>query len=243
LLFSVCLIRTQRRKIYKYRLNHPGSIWFWKVMLMLETLETGTTTIALICKDGVIMAADRKATAGFMIVDKKAQKIYQIARKMALTTSGTVSDIQLLTKLIKAELSLKKFRTEIEPSTQEASNLLAGMVFHNIRRFSVIPGITHFILAGHDRNGFQVYDIFADGSVSKVDDYFSSGSGSVFALGVLDTLFKPDMSKKEAVELAKRAVNAALQRDAASGEGLDIILITSEGIEEVFSQKLGVSIS
>ena len=207
-----------------------------------NTLKTGTTTIAIHCKEGIILAADRRATAGTMIVDKKAKKIHKIAKKMALTTSGGVSDLQLLTKLIRAELSLKRYRTELESSTDEAANLLSSLVYSNIRRMSMIPGITHFILGGHDKEGFHIYDIFADGSISKVDKYYSSGSGSVFALGVLDTLYKKDMTTKEAVDLAKTALKAALQRDSASGEGLDIIHITTKGIKKVLSKDFKLKI-
>lgn len=207
-----------------------------------NTLKTGTTTIAILCKDGIILAADRKATAGTMIVDKKAKKIHKIANKMALTTSGSVSDLQLLTKLITAELSLKRYRTELESSADEAAHLLSGLVYSNVRRLTLIPGITHFILGGHDKEGFHIYDIFADGSISKVDKYYSSGSGSVFALGVLDTLYKDEMSAKEAVALAKKALSAALQRDSASGEGLDIIQITAKGIKEVLSKEFELKI-
>ena len=222
-----------------YVLNIPS-----EVLLLMEDniLKTGTTTIAMLCKEGIILAADRRATAGTMIVDKKAKKIHTIAKKMALTTSGSVSDLQLLTKIVTAELSLKRYRTELESSTDEAANLLAGLVYSNIRRLTMIPGITHFILGGHDSNGFRIYDIFADGSISEVDTYYSSGSGSVFALGVLDTLYKEEMSAKDAIALTKKALNAALQRDSATGEGLDIVHITAKDIKEVVSKELKLEI-
>ena len=213
-------------------------------MLMEDNiLKTGTTTMAILCKDGIILAADRRATAGTMIVDKNAKKIHKISKKMALTTSGSVSDLQLLTKLITAELNLKRYRTDLESSVDEATHLLSSLVYSNVRTPTMIPGITHFILGGHDFNGFQIYDIFADGSIMKVDKYFSSGSGSVFALGVLDTLYKDDMSAKEAIALAKKAINAALQRDSASGEGLDIIQITAKGIKEILSKEFTLKIN
>lgn len=206
-------------------------------------VKSGTTTIALICKDGIVLAADRRATAGGMIVDKKAKKIHPIAKKMALTTSGSVSDLQLLVKLIAAELSLKRYRTELDATTEEAANLLASLVYSNVRSFSVIPGITHFILGGHDSEGYRAYDIFIDGSISIIDDYDSSGSGSVFALGVLEALYRPGMAAREAVELSKKALTAALRRDSYSGEGFDIILITQDGIKEIESRELKVDLS
>ncbi|MBA3063836.1 proteasome subunit beta, partial [Candidatus Woesearchaeota archaeon] len=92
-------------------------------------MKTGTTTVGIMCKEGVILAADRRATSGNLISDKKAQKIYQINDDMALTTAGVVSDVQLLVKLIKAELSLKEIRTERKPNVKESVNLLAGLVY------------------------------------------------------------------------------------------------------------------
>ncbi|PIU02526.1 MAG: proteasome subunit beta, partial [Candidatus Diapherotrites archaeon CG09_land_8_20_14_0_10_32_12] len=99
-----------------------------------NVIKTGTTTVGIMCKEGVVLAADKRATAGNFISDKKAQKIYKINDSMALTTAGVVSDVQLLVKLIKAELNLKAVRTERKPNVKESVNLLAGLVYSNIRK-------------------------------------------------------------------------------------------------------------
>src|SRR3989344_598432 len=118
-----------------------------------EVTQKGTTTVALVCKDGVVMAADRRATAGNMIVNKKTEKVQLINDSMAITMAGTVSDAQLLTKLIKAETKLKKIRTGRMPNVREVANMLGNMVYGNIRKFSIIPGISHFIMGGMDEEG------------------------------------------------------------------------------------------
>ena len=135
-------------------------------------VKHGTTTIGILCKDGIILAADKRATVGGLIADKKSQKIYTLSDKMAVTMAGTVSDAQLLLKLMRAELKLKQLRTERDPTVRETANLLAGMIYSNIRKFSVIPGISHFLMGGVDKDGFHLYDLFADGSITEVDDYF-----------------------------------------------------------------------
>ncbi len=201
-------------------------------------MKTGTTTLGIICKDGIILAADRRATAGNMIVDKKAQKVFKINDNMALTTAGGVSDIQLLVKLLKAELALKSVRTEREPNVTEAVNLLAGMVYSNIRKMSMIPGISHFLFGGVDSEGTHLYDIYPDGSLSKNDEFISSGSGSVMAYGVLETLYKKDIKIEEGVKLAVKCLNAALQRDSASGNGIDIITITDKGVNKILEKEI-----
>lgn len=194
------------------------------------------------CKDGVVLAADKRATAGSMIVDKRADKVHVISDNVAVTIAGMVSDAQLLIKLLKAELKLKDMRTNKIPSTKEAANLLGGFLYSNIRRPSMMPGIAHFLLGGRDVYGVHLYDLFPDGSVTKIKDYVSSGSGSVFAYGVLETQYKSDMSTQEGVQLATKAVNTALQRDSASGNGLDVVVITEAGIKHVVHKEVTVSL-
>jgi proteasome beta subunit len=200
--------------------------------------KKGTTTVGLVCKDGVVLAADRRATAGTLIVDKKAQKIHEIGGKMAVTLAGAVADAQLLIKLLKAEVRLKALRTDREPNVSEVANLLAGYLYSNIRRYSVIPGFTHFVLGGSDNKGVHLYDLFPDGSVTLIDDYTSSGSGSVIAYGVLETQYRSDLTMDEAIRLAVKAVNAALQRDTATGNGIDAVKITERGVERVFAEAI-----
>jgi proteasome beta subunit len=203
-----------------------------------EQLKTGTTTVGIVCTDGVVLAADKRATAGFFVADKKAEKVYKINDNMAITTAGGVSDIQLMVKLVKAELKLKLLKTKREPNIKESANLLAGLVYSNIRKYSTIPGMTHFILGGKDKFGFHLYDLYPDGSLTRCDDYISSGSGSYMAYGVLDTLYKADMNVKQGVELATKAINSSLQRDTATGEGIVVISITKDGVKKVLDKEI-----
>jgi proteasome beta subunit len=209
---------------------------------MEEKLKTGTTTIGILCKDGVVLAADKRATAGTMIVDKKADKVHILNDNFAVTWAGTVSDAQLVTKLFKAELKLKDIRTNIRPSTKEAANLLGGLLYSSIRRPSMIPGIAHFLLGGKDNTGIHLYDLYPDGSVTKISDFVSSGSGSVFALGVLETQYKQDMTTAEGVKLAITAVNTALKRDSCSGNGIDVVVINDKEIKKVFQKEINYSL-
>ncbi len=206
-------------------------------------LKTGTTTIGLLCADGVVLGADRRATAGNYIATKHVDKVFKITKNMAITMAGTVSDAQLLTKLIKAELQLKTLRTHREPTVKEAANLLAGMVYRNIRQMSMIPGVSHFLLGGKDKEGFHLYDIYADGSITEINDFVSSGSGSVIAWGVLETMYQPNMNLEEAKKMVAKSVHAALQRDSASGGGLTIFTITSEGVEKVVDKEINPDVN
>ncbi len=209
---------------------------------MNEQLKTGTTTVGIVCKDGVVLAADTRATAGTMIVDKRAEKVHEITDDFALTIAGGVSDAQLLIKLIRAELKLKEVRTTKKPTAKEAANLLGGLLYSNIRRPSMLPGVVHFLLAGKDVHGKHLYDLFPDGSITKVPKFISSGSGSVFAYGVLETHYNPGMSTEEGVKLAQKAIDTAMQRDSASGNGIDIVIVTNEGIKRVMHKEVTMTL-
>jgi proteasome beta subunit len=205
---------------------------------MENQLKTGTTTVGIVCKDGVILAADKRATAGNMIVDKRAQKVHLLSENFAVTIAGTVSDAQLLIKLIKAELKLKEVRSNKIPTTKEAANLLGGLLYSNIRRMSMIPGIAHFLMAGRDKESTHLYDLFPDGSVTEIEDFIASGSGSVFALGVLESNYNKEITVKEGVKLVTKAINTALQRDSASGNGIDVISITNKEIKQEYHSEV-----
>ena len=205
-------------------------------------VKKGTTTVGLICKDGLILAAEKRATIGNFIADKRADKIVMVTDRMALTTAGTVSDAQLLVKLIKAELRLKEVRTRHESTVSEAANLLGGMVYGNIRKMSLIPGITQFLLGGVDKKGLHLYDIFVDGSVMESKDYVSSGSGSIVVYGILEAMYREDMSVKEGSDLALNAINAAIQRDSGSGNGIVIYTITKAGARKTLDRDLETSL-
>lgn len=209
---------------------------------MTEQLKTGTTTVGIVCRDGIVLAADMRATAGTMIVDKRAEKVHILSDDFAVTIAGMVSDAQLLIKLIRAELKLKEMRTGKHPSAKEAANLLAGMQYSNIRRPSMLPGIAHFLMGGKDTSGVYLYDLFPDGSVTKINDYVSSGSGSVFALGVLETQYKPEMGISEGISLAVKAINTALQRDSASGNGINVVIVNNQEIKRVMQKEVTVSL-
>ncbi|MBI2671866.1 proteasome subunit beta [Candidatus Woesearchaeota archaeon] len=208
-----------------------------------DIVKKGTTTVGIVCKDGIILAADKRATfAGRIVANKDVDKIFKISENMAITTAGTVSDVQLITKLIKAELTLIRIRTGSDPSVKTTANLLGTIVYQNIRKFSPILGITGFILGGKDDSGFYLYELGPDGSVLEHKNYATDGSGMMMAWGVLDTLYKDGVNTNEGIKLAVKAVNAAIQRDAATGEAIDVYTIKTDGVKKVLTKKLETNI-
>ncbi len=209
-----------------------------------DYVKKGTTTVGIVCRDGIVLAADKRATAGGgIILNKDVQKVFKLTDDLAVTIAGTVSDIQLITKLIKAEVELKTIRTGKKPQVKEVANLMGSIIYQNIRKFSAIPGITAFLLAGRDQSGLHLYELSPDGTVMKQEKYMADGSGFMYALGVLDTSYKPEISVQEGVKLAVQAVNAALQRDASSGEGIDVLTVTKDGAKIVLAKRLDTNIT
>ncbi len=201
-----------------------------------NSVKKGTTTVGIVCKDGIVLAADKRASAGYLVANRKMQKIHNVTDNMAVTMAGLVSDAQLIVKLIRAELRLKRIRSNEDPSVKEAGNLLASILYQNIRKMSMVPGIVSFLLGGKDRDGFKLYELGVDGSISYIDDYVSTGSGSVVAYGVLETLYNGNLTVKEGIQLAKKAINAAIKRDMPTGDGIDIFVINEKGAHRVETQ-------
>lgn len=208
-----------------------------------KLLKTGTTTVGVVCKDGIVLAADRRASAGYMVADKKSRKVVPINDDIAITTAGLVSDIQLLTKVIKAQLKLIEIRRGKKSTVKQAANLLGGMVYGNIRKYSMVPGIVGFILGGKDLSGFHLYNLGVDGSITEVDDYAADGSGMMFATGVLESTYKKDMSVNDGVKLAFTAVHTAIQRDIATGNGIDVFTITKDGVKLVLEKEISTRVT
>lgn len=205
-------------------------------------LKTGTTTICIMCKDGIVLAADRRASGGGMVLHKRAQKIQPITDAIAVTTAGNVSDIQLMVKLAKAEIKLKDVQVYRTASVREAASLVAGMLYSTFRRPSMVLSIASLMMAGRDKEGYHGWELSPDGSMMEIRDYAADGSGMVFALGVLDTTYKKNLSVDEGVKLAVRALSASLQRDTATGNGIDVVTITEKGMQTVIDKELDMKI-
>ena len=206
-------------------------------------VKTGTTTLAIRFKDGIIVAADKRATAGHLIAQKDTQKIHNITKNIAVTMAGTASDGQLLVKIARSELKLKTLRADQQLYVREAATFMSRMVYNNLRKPSMMPGISHFVMGGVDDSGLYIFDIFPDGTISECPDYIASGSGSVMAYGVLETLYKKDMSQEEAKNLAIQCLTAAMRRDSASGNGVDIFLVDKDGARCIFTQAIEPTIT
>jgi len=209
--------------------------------LKKSILKTGTTILGIVCKDGIVMAADRQVTGGAtIVVNKNFPKTYKINDYITISVCGGASDAQRLLKLIAAELKLKELKSKSRPTVKQAASLMATLTYSQIRQPAMIPNIVGTLVGGFNEDGTtEIYSISADGTIHKVEDYdANAGSGMPYVLGLLERQYKKDMTIKEGIELAKEALKSSTQRDVGSGYGIDIFTITKEGIKKVVSQEI-----
>jgi proteasome beta subunit len=190
----------------------------------IQELKTGTTTIGLTTTDGVVMVTDKRASLGNMVSSKTAQKVEQVHPTGALTISGSVSAAQSLIRTLQVEGNLYDARRGDKMSMQALSTLTSNL----LRSGGFL--ITVPVLGGVDEDGGHIYSYDALGGVTE-ETYSVSGSGSQFALGVLEQDYHEDLDMDEAREVAIRALKSAVERDTASGNGMWLAEITEDGTE------------
>ena len=205
--------------------------------LKKNILKTGTTILGIVCKDGIVMAADRQVTAGNIVLAKNEKKVFPVLDYLIMGGTGYAVDIQRVPKLLAAELRLKELKSKTRPSVKQASSLLAQLNYSGARNPSMMQQ-AGFLLAGFNEDGTtELYSVEPIGGIYKVEDYDANfGSGMPYVLGLLERQYKKDLSIKEGIELAKEALKSSTQRDVGSGYGLDIFAITKEGIKKVAEQ-------
>lgn len=192
-----------------------------------DELKKGTTTVGIVCKDGVVLATERRATMGTHIAHKRTKKLFKIDEHLGLTLAGLVGDAQLLARWLSAETELYKMKRGTPMSVKAASTLMANILSAS----KYFPYWVQLLIGGIDAKGAHVYSLDAAGG-SIEDKYVSTGSGSPYVYGVLEDHYREDMKVDECVNLAIRALHAAMKRDAVSGDGIDLSMITKKGFKE-----------
>jgi proteasome beta subunit len=198
-----------------------------------ERLLKGTTTIGIVCKDGVVLATERRATAGNVISNKQTQKLFKIDQNIGITIAGLVGDAQVLARYLKAEVSLYRLRRSASLTAEGAATLLANIL--NGNRF--YPYYAWLILGGIDGKGGHVFSVDPAGGCIE-DKFVSVGSGSNFAYGILEEGYSRDVTTSDAVDLALRGLTAAMKRDSASGDGYLVHVISAKEYHELTDDEI-----
>jgi proteasome beta subunit len=189
----------------------------------------GTTTVGIVCSDGVVLATEKRATMGNFIASKTAKKIYQIDDMVGMTTAGSVGDAQQLVRMISVESKLYKMRRQ-EPITIKGLTTLLSNILGGQRYF---PLMVQLLIGGVDKNGPAIFSLDAMGGNIEETKAVATGSGSPMAYGVLEDRYHEGINVEEGMELAIRALYNAMKRDSASGNGIDVVKITADGYNRI----------
>jgi proteasome beta subunit len=184
----------------------------------------GATTIGLICSDGVVLASEKRVSYGRLVASTKGKKVFKLTDTIGLAFAGLMSDIQALVREASAYANLFYLEKNRPITTKAMSKLISNMLFN--RR--MMPLLMETVIGGVDRDGPSLYSLDPVGSLIP-DDFIAAGSGAAIAIGVLEAEYNKKMDTKAGVELAKKAVKAAIARDAVSGDGIDIMVIKEDG--------------
>ena len=197
-------------------------------------LKTGTTTVGLIAKDAVVMAADMRASFGHIAYDEESPKVYKITDNIILTTAGMVGDLLTLVRFAKSQAKLY----EIERETKMTPNALVNFLSNILNANRYYPFGVQFLIGGLNKTA-ELYELTPDGGILKREQFAVSGSGTEFAMAVLDQNYKEGIEEQEAIELAIKAVSASKKRDIYSGgKSITVMVCSRKGIRELAEKEV-----
>jgi proteasome beta subunit len=184
----------------------------------------GTTTCAMVCLDGVVLCTDTRVTAGYLyIAHRRGKKMYMIDRHVGVTIAGTVADAQNLIDTLKYYANLYRLENE-EPIPVKSLARIAANIFYANRGY---PMIADFLICGVDKEGPVIYSVDFFGADTK-ETFVSTGSGSPVAYGILEDEYHKDMTVNDVIPIAIKAVSAAIKRNAGTGDGFDVAVVTKD---------------
>ncbi len=187
----------------------------------------GATTVGLVCPEGTVLASEKRVSYGSFIVSKGGKKVFKITNQIGAASAGLVSDMQILAREVEAFANLYSLDFNRPISVRSAAKLMSNLLFN--RRLA--PLITQTIVGGIDNEGASLYSLDIVGSLIP-DKYAAVGSGTQIAMGVLEQEYREDLTIQEAKDLVVRAMRSAISRDIMSGDGIDFLIITKDGIQE-----------
>ncbi|MDD5417834.1 MAG: archaeal proteasome endopeptidase complex subunit beta [Candidatus Nanoarchaeia archaeon] len=202
-------------------------------MESMESIEKmakkGTTTVGVIGKDCVVLAADQRASMGNLVASNRTTKVYKVTDKIVMTMAGLAGDGQTLVRYLRSQLSLYILKKKKHPSVKASATLLSNILFSN--RLSPFPFWVQLLLGGYDTQPY-IYSLDSAGSMQE-ENFVSTGSGSPVAYGLLEEGYKENMSKEEAIALAVKSVNVAIKRDIYTGDGITVYVIDKNSAKEL----------
>ena len=186
----------------------------------------GATTVGMICSDGVVLASEKRVSYGRLVASTKGQKVFKLTDNVGLAFAGLMSDMQALVREASAYANLFYLEKNRPITTKAMSKLISNMLFN--RR--MMPLLMETVVGGYDADGPSLYSMDPVGSLIP-DDFLAAGSGAAIAIGILEADYDKELDCEAGAVLAKKAIMAAIARDAVSGDGLDLLIIKADGSE------------
>jgi proteasome beta subunit len=198
-----------------------------------DQIKKGTTTCALTCSDGVVLAADTRASAGFFIADRHVMKIQRVDNHLGMTIAGGVADAQNLVDIMRYNANIYRLQNKEPMPVRSAARLCSNVLFN--QRF--FPYYVQIIMAGFtESEGGLIYNIDLFGSITT-EKFISTGSGSPVAYGYLESEYREGMSVNDAYKVAMHAVAAAIRRNAGTGDNINVVIIDKAGYRDLSKEE------
>lgn len=192
-----------------------------------ERLGTGATAVGIKTKDAVVLAAEKRVSYGGFVLSRAAKKVFRVKDRYGFAFAGLFADIQTLKRIMEVEIHAYEV-TNARPMTVKAAARLLSVILYQYKFF---PFLSEIIFGGIDEEGTHLYVMDSLGSLIE-DDYAAIGTGAPIAIGIIENSYRKDLSVEELEKIAVEAVKAAIRRDAVSGDGVDVVMITREGSKE-----------
>ena len=189
----------------------------------------GAASVAIKCKDGVVLGSDRRATWGYTVINKATRKVFKITENIGLACYGLIGDFQILVKILRAQANLYFLDAGESISTRSMGKMVSNYLYSR----KMAPLYANLVLAGMDNAGPELYTLDAIGSLMP-DDYGAVGTGMLLSMGILEAEYKPTITVTAGEKLVEKAIQNSIARDVMSGNGIDILTFTKTGAKEKY---------
>ncbi len=189
----------------------------------------GAASVAIKCKDGVVLGSDRRATWGYTVINKATRKVFKITENIGLACYGLIGDFQILVKILRAQANLYFLDAGASISTRSMGKMVSNYLYSR----KMAPLYANLVLAGMDNAGPELYTLDAIGSLMP-DDYGAVGTGMLLSIGILEAEYKPTITVTAGEKLVEKAIQNSIARDVMSGNAIDILTFTKSGAKEKY---------
>ncbi len=194
-----------------------------------QIMVPGAASVAIKCKDGVVLGSDRRATWGYTVTNKSTRKVFKVTEYIGMAAYGLIGDFQILVKILRAQANLYILDAGERISTKSMGKMVSNYLYSR----KMMPLYTNLVVAGMDIDGPELYTLDAIGSLMP-DDYGAVGTGMLLSFGILEAEYKPNLTVTAGEKLVEKAIRNSISRDVMSGNGIDILTITKDGSKEKY---------